>query len=82
MVNLQRDLMKSNFIKKWVCVGVGFLIGVTLAPITMFIVSKLGLSFYNRSGLDSLLQKYFEELTFDDIFAEELLITSYEFNSK
>lgn len=29
-----------------------------------------------------MLQQYFEELTFDDIFAEELLVTSYEFNSK
>lgn len=48
----------------------------------MIIVNKLGLSFYNRDGLDELLEKYFQDLDFNDILSKELLITSYEYNSK
>jgi patatin-like phospholipase/acyl hydrolase len=40
------------------------------------------MSFYSRRGLDYLLNKYFEDLSFDDLFVEELLVTAYEFNSK
>jgi hypothetical protein len=39
MVIMQKDQMRSNYFKKWVCVGFGILIGIILAPITMFIAS-------------------------------------------
>lgn len=82
LVNIQIDKLKSNVFKKWICMTVGLLIGLVLAPLTMTIMTKLGLSFYSRKGLDDLLWHYYGDLDFNDIAAKELLITSYEFNSK
>ena len=45
---------RINGFKQWICLIIGILLGIILAyPLTM-LVSKLGFSFYKRTGLDDL----------------------------
>ena len=46
------------------------------------IYSEFGFAWYNRSGLDRIAFSNLKSLRFDDIYADELLVTSYEYNSK
>ena len=49
---------------------------------TQMIYSEFGFAWYNRSGLDRIAFSNLKSLRFDDIYADELLVTSYEYNSK
>lgn len=66
----------------WIIIGVGFVFGVVLAPLSIFITTKLEFSFFNRKGLDEATQRYLFNYTWDDLIIDDLFIASYEFNSK
>jgi len=78
----QMSNLKRNAFKRWIVTAVGFILACILSIFTNWIATKLGLSLYNRSGLDKALTHYFGNATFDDIIQNELLVNSYEFNSK
>lgn len=61
---------------------IGTLIGSLLSPIFVSLVQNLGFSFYSRSGLDNQLLTHFGNATYNDIMTRELVIASYEFDSK
>ena len=51
---LHDELMKyrRNRFKVWVFLLLGLVIGSILSPVTVLVAKKLGLSLYDRSGLD------------------------------
>ena len=59
---------------------VGLLIGIIISPTVMLLSQYLGLSLYNRDGLDSLTRKYLGENTWSNIIQDDLLITTFNFN--
>ena len=61
---------------------VGTLIGSLLSPLFVTLVQNLGFSFYSRSGLDTSLKTHFGDINYKDIMTNELVIASYEFDSK
>jgi patatin-like phospholipase/acyl hydrolase len=66
----------------WVFLALGIAIGAVLSPAFIFVASKIGFSFYERKGLDNALKANFGERNFYDIKQDELLVTSYDYNSK
>lgn len=76
-----KQKMKRNKFKKWVCLAVGILIGGILAPLMIEMLTLIGFSFYSRDGLDTDLQDKIGDATFDDITTTELLVTSFDYNS-
>lgn len=60
---------------------VGAIIGGLLAPVSIMLVKFLGFSLYSRVGLDAKLLEYYGDYTFDDILADDLLVTAFEYNS-
>jgi patatin-like phospholipase/acyl hydrolase len=71
---------KSGYFKKWMCLTLGLIIGSCLIYPTISTLQFLLYAKYDRSGMDSVLQEKFTNLTFNDIAVDELLIPSYEFN--
>jgi len=59
---------------------VGVLIGFLLAPVTIKLSQYLGLSLYNRDGLDSLTLKYLKNYKWKDIIQDDLLVTTFDYN--
>jgi patatin-like phospholipase/acyl hydrolase len=55
---------------------------LVLSPLAVIIANYLGFSLYDRAGLELQLNKYYGNLTFNDILTNELLVNSYDFNSK
>ena len=58
---------RSNYFKVWLTMVVGVCIALLLSPLTVTIMSKLGYSLYDRSGLDSLAMKYLANHTLWDM---------------
>ena len=58
------------------------LLGLALSPLAVILANVFGFSLYSRAGLDSMLNIYFGNLGFNDILTNELLVNSYDFNSK
>jgi len=50
---------RINGFKQWICLAIGCLLGIIFAVPLTLLISKLGFSFYKRSGLDDLTVKYF-----------------------
>ena len=59
----------------------GITIGILVGGVTQIFFEDLGHAWYKRAGLDQLTKQHLEDLTFDDVSADELLVTSYDFNS-
>ena len=66
----------------WICTVVGIIIGIILAPATLVLWDFMGYSLYDRSGLDGLAESKLGNYTWKNIIVDDLLITSYEYNSK
>jgi hypothetical protein len=54
----------QNRFKMWILLTIGLLLAFYLASIVVTINRFLGLSFYTRSGLDSLIESYFGDFRF------------------
>ena len=76
----KRNYKKSMF-KMWIYTIIGIIIGVIIAPFTLKIYGLLGFAYYDRSGLDSLTQKYIGDVGWNEVLSD-LFIASYDYNSK
>lgn len=59
----------------------GIIIGILFGGVTQVFFEDFAKAWYNRQGLDDYTKQNLQDLTFDDVSADELLVTSYEFNS-
>ena len=82
ILNDEQQHYKSNAFKQWICLFFGISIGLLLGVPTQMIYSEFGFAWYNRSGLDKVAFQNLKTLKFDDVYSDELLVTSYEYNSK
>ena len=75
-------LYKRNGFKKWLCLSLGILIGITLAVPTQIFLPQLIYAKYDRSGLDALAEKTFGDRRFtkEDISTDELFIPAFSYN--
>ena len=73
---------KNNYFKMWLVMVVGLIIGLILSPLVVTLASLSGHSFYKRDGLDQKLLEYIGDNTFDDIAIDDLVIASYDYNSR
>lgn len=73
---------RSNMFKMWMYTVVGVLFGSIVAPFTLGIYGLLGFAYYDRSGLDSLTQKYIGDVKWDEVLVNDLFIAAYGYNSK
>ena len=66
----------------WVFVILGFLFGTLLAPTIMKLSQYLGLSLYNRKGLDELTKQYLgANYDLTNILQDDLFIATFDYNS-
>lgn len=78
----EKSKIKKNKFKRWVCAVIGFIIGFALSSPAILLIQLSGYSFYSRTGLDANLQLHFGERDFNDLTISELMVISYEYNSK
>ena len=81
MLLKEEQQLKRNKFKKWVCTAVGTIMGGICSTAIIGLLTLIGFSFYNRSGLDQELYARLGNATFDDIHIKELMVASYEYNS-
>ena len=65
----------------WLVLSIGLIVCLSLAFIIAKVLVFIHNAFYDRSGLENVTKQRFGENTFDDIVQDELLISSFEFNS-
>ena len=73
---------KRDYFKMWLMVILGILLGFVVSPLTFKAVELLGMGAFDRSGLDTLVHDFLGELDWDDIIVDDLLVTTFEYNSK
>jgi hypothetical protein len=61
--------MDRNRYKKWVCSALGTVVGGILSTGFIYILTVIGFSFYDRTGLDNELKKRLGDATFDDLMS-------------
>jgi len=82
LLNGERTKYKNNKFKMWVLTIVGVLIGTCLTPLALNIWEICGWALFDRSGLDQLALDKLGTNGWDNILSNDLIITSYEYNSK
>lgn len=66
----------------WALTLFGILISFCISDIALSFFGLLEASIYDRSGVDSLTYKYLKEYDWQDIIVDDLLIPSFDYNSK
>ena len=65
----------------WVSTTIGFLVGILFAPTVIKLSQYIGLSLFNRDGLDSLTLEYLgENNDWSTILQDDLLLTTFDYN--
>lgn len=82
LLNRERTKYKNNYFKMWVLTVIGVVLGVVITPVALDIWEFLGWAMFDRSGLDKLSLEKLGNNGWDNILQDDLIITSYEFNSK
>lgn len=83
LLHQERELYKKNYFKMWVWTLIGIILALFLAPNSMNLFAFLEFSFFSRTGLDSVTEsKIGSNTTWDDIIVNDLLITSFDYNSQ
>ena len=82
ILNNEMRQYKRDYFKMWLLVILGILIGLVVNPLTFRLIEILGMGVFDRSGLDSLVSDFLGELTWSDIIVDDLLVNTFEFNSK
>lgn len=81
ILHTEKSKYEKNAYKLWVFTIVGVLVGIAFGYVSVFLAEHLGLSLYNRDGLDSLTQKYLTNNTWDTIIQDDLFIATFDYNS-
>jgi len=55
LLQAEEKATSNNKYKRWIVTFLGFSIGLILAPLSNYLATSLGLSLYDRSGLDGKL---------------------------
>lgn len=83
LIYAEKQRINKNRFKRWIMLVVGCLIGFAISEPLILILRVAGFSLYSRAGLDDeLVVKLGKDTTFNDLNIEELLVISYEYNSK
>ena len=82
LLKREQTQYKNNYFMMWVLTIIGVLIGACLTPLALDIWELLGWALFDRSGLDSLSLDKLGNNSWNDILQQDLIITSYEYNSK
>ena len=77
-----RQYNKNKF-KVWIITFIGLTIGCICAPTLVLILRYFGgLSLFDRTGLDKACKENLGENDWSNIIQDDLLIPSYEYDSK
>lgn len=78
----QKTKFEQNKYKRWVVTFCGLLVSIPLSIIVINIIQLGSSAFYTRTGLDSKLEFYYKNQTFNDVYSDELMAIAYDFNKK
>lgn len=71
---------KHNWYKKYICLGFGIILALTLAFPAVEFLPLMTMALYYRTGLDEVAEYNFGDRYFKDIAVDELLVNSYDYN--
>ena len=78
----QRDTYQKNSYKKWIMMGLGFIVGSIFGYAFPQGINLLNNSLYKRESLEQIMEDYLGYANVKDAITDELLVVAYNYNGQ